>query len=255
MFGPIGKRLFVEGKEEFMLPSSSDIMVRFLLPCTKNVDREAITAAIKVTSLYGGILVPLSLRSAFKAETGPSDARRPAHHFLDSVQQQAAIMKVPVEWIEASTHDTGQSIHVFAEEMNCAGILLFVREGRGVLLETNEVQYVIEHERIILPFLVRLIAKKTIHPSAIWTLSWFQKKKNSGTTRRKTAFPRWYPFALLIVVLIVAALVGLNGIYLFKEPVFTLLSLLAKLFFVCVITYSLVVMLAFFVETWRQKQP
>lgn len=236
-----------------MLPSSTDMTVRFLLPCTTSVDRGAITAAVKVTSLYGAILVPLSLRCTVKAEAVPSDARLPAHDFLQIVQQQAAVMDVPIEWLETSTHDAGQSIHVFAEEMNCAGILLFVREGRGVLLETKEVQYVIEHERIILPFLVRLITKETTPSPTAWIARWFQGKKNVETARRKNVFPRWYPFALLALALIVLALTCLNGMYLLNEPVFTLASLLAKLIFLCVMMLSLTAILKFFVEKWREK--
>ncbi len=237
-----------------MLTRSTDMTVRFLLPCTANVDRGAIDAAIEVASSCGAILVPLLLRCTLKAEAVPSESRLPEHDFLDIVQQQAAIMEVPLEWIEMSTHDAGQSIHLFAEEMNCSGILLFVRDGRGVLLETKEVQYVIEHEHVILPFLVRLIPKETIPSPVAWVSSRFQGKKNAGTIRREKAFPPWYPFALLALGLIVVALVCLNGMYLLKEPVFTLVSLLVKLIFLCGVTLSLAAILTFFVETWRQKQ-
>lgn len=225
--------------------SGTDMTVRFLLPCTMNGDREAIIAAMKVASLYGAILVPLSLRDTGMAEAVSLETQVPAHDFLEDVQQQAAIMKVPIEWMEISTHDASRSIHVVAEEMNCSGILLFVREGKGVLLESKRVQDVIEHERIILPFLVRLIDRETPPSPVTWLSRWFQGKN---------PFPWWYPFALLVLVLIVAALVCLDGLSLLREPVFTLASLLVKLLFVCVITYSLVAILTFFAETWRQKQ-
>lgn len=237
-----------------MLTSSVDTTIRFLLPCTMNGDPGAINAAIEVASSCGAVLVPLLLRCTSKTETVSLEARPSEYDFLGMVQRQATIMEVPIEWIETSTHDAGRSIHVFAKEMDCSGILLFVHEGRGVLLETREVQYVIEHEHVILPFLVHLIDKETSPSPVGWIASWFQNKKNAETTRRKNAFPRWYPFALLALGLIVVGLVCLEGTAFLNEPMFTLASLLVKLFFVCVLTYSLVVILTFFVETWRQKQ-
>lgn len=234
-------------------------MIRFLLPCTANADRGAIDAAIEVAHSCGATLVPLSLRCTLKTEGAgaavqSSASRLSQHDFLEIVQHQATIMEVPIEWFEISTHDAGRSIHVFAEEMNCSGILLFVREGKGILLASNEVQYVIQHEHIILPFLVRLIPKKKASSPSAWISHQFQSRKNFATPQRKKAFPLWYPFALLAVGLIVAALVYLNGVYLLNEPVFTVASLLAKLIFICVAALSLAAILKFFVEKWRQEQ-
>jgi len=234
---------------------SAEMMIRFLLPCTANADRGAIDAAIELAHFYGATLVPLSLRCILKAEGDVQlETRLSQHDFLEVVQHQAAIMEVPIEWFEISTHDAGRSIHVFAEEMNCSGILLFVCEGRGILLETNEVRYVIKHEHIILPFLVCLIPKKRVPSPFSWISHQFQGKKNSEVPERKKTFPLWYPLALLASSLIVATLVFLNGIYLLKEPTFSLASLLAKLIFLCVIALSLTALLKFFVEKWRQEQ-
>lgn len=230
------------------------MMIRFLLPCTANIDRGAIDAAIEVASSCGAILVPLSLRYTLKAETVASESQPPEQDFLDIVRRQAAIMEVPVEWIAMSTHNAGQSIHIFAEEMNCSGILLFVRDGRGVLLETREVQYVIEHEHVILPFLVHLLPRETTSSPATWVSDRFQSKKKAVIIQRKKALPRWYPSALFALCLIVGTLVYVNGMHLLQEPAFTFISLLVKLIFIGVIALSLAAILAFFVEAWRQKQ-
>jgi hypothetical protein len=224
------------------------MVIRFLLPCTANIDRGAIDAAVEVASSCGAILVPLSLQNTLKTQIVPSESQPPEQNFLDIVRRQAAIMEVPVEWIAMSTHDTGQSIHIFAEEMDCSGILLFVRSGRGVLLETSEVQYVIEHEHIILPFLVHLLPAETTSSPSLWISNKARSRKVA--TRRKKALPRWYPFALLASYLIIGILIYLNGMYLLAEPVFTLASLLVKLVFIIVIALSLIALLAFFVEVW-----
>jgi hypothetical protein len=226
--------------------------IRFLLPCTANIDQGAINAAVEVASSCGAILVPLLLRNMVQVKTEFSADQALDQDFLDIVRQQAAVMEVPIERIALSTYNAGQSIHILAEEMDCSGILLFIRDGRGVLLETGEVQYVIEHEHIILPFLVHLISKEPTLSSASWISDHFQSKK--GKIHRKKAFPRWYPFAFLASGLIISALVYLNGMDLLQEPVFTLSSLLVKLIFITVIALSLVAILAFFVEAWRQKQ-
>ena len=226
---------------------STETMIRFLLPCTTEVDRAAIDAAVELAYSCGAALVPLSLHNALRRED--VKATQPSKHdFLELVQHQAAVMEVPVEWFAISTHDPGRSIHVFAEEMDCAGILLFTREGQGILLENNEVQYVIKHEHIILPFLIHLQPEKrtlfvVARPS-------YQRK---GIPQRKKAFPLWYPFALLGLILIVAALVFLNAMYFFREPAFTLASLLVKLIFICVITLSLTTILTFSLDLWRKK--
>ncbi len=222
------------------------MMVRFLLPCTTGADPDAIAVAVELAHSCGASLVSLSLQDALKVENveapGPSKP-----DFLEIVQHQAACMEVPIEWFAISTHDTGRSIHVFAEEMDCSGILLFVREEQGILLKTSEVSYVIKHEHIILPFLVHLLPKEK-SPSIV---SWRQRK---GIPQRKRAFPLWYPFALLALILIVAALVFLNSMYLLKEPVFSVASLLIKLIFICVVTLSLIAILTFYVAMWRKKQ-
>lgn len=228
------------------------MVIRFLLPCTANIDRGAIDAAVEVASSCGATLVPLSLRNTLKAHIISSEALQVEQDFLDIVQQQAAIMKVPVEWIAISTHDAGQSIHIFAEEMDCSGILLFVRSGRGVLLETSEVQYVIEHEHIILPFLVHLLPSETALSPSLWISDRFHSKEVA--IQRKKAFPSWYPFALLASGLIIGTLIYVNVMSLFEEHTFILASLLVKLIFISVIAFSLSAILAFCVNAWRQKQ-
>lgn len=79
----------------------------------------------------------------------------------------------------------------------------------------------------------------------------YQRK---GISQRKKAFPLWYPFALLALILIAAALVFLNAMYFFNEPVFTLASLLVKLVFICVITLSHTTILTFALDLWRKKR-
>ena len=53
-------------------------------------------------------------------------------------------MQVPLKCVELRTQNPIQSIRAFAREMECAGIILFVRGGAGVLLDTREVKQLLE---------------------------------------------------------------------------------------------------------------
>ncbi len=85
---------------------STEMMIRFLLPCTVKADRGAIDAAIEVAHSCGAILVPLSLQQTLKTEEVGAvqpETQHSQYDFLEIVQRQAAIMDVPLEWFEIST--------------------------------------------------------------------------------------------------------------------------------------------------------
>ena len=50
--------------------------------------------------------------------------------------------------MELYTYHPVRSICALAREMECAGILLFVQRGEGVLLATEEVKQLLEQERV-----------------------------------------------------------------------------------------------------------
>ncbi|WP_126628696.1 hypothetical protein [Dictyobacter alpinus] len=70
------------------------------------------------------------------------------------------------------THDITQSIHLMAQEMLCAGVLLFVREGRGVLLETEEIKHLMARQQLSM-YIIRLEPCKNHVAQALSTMaSW-----------------------------------------------------------------------------------
>ncbi len=63
--------------------------------------------------------------------------------FLECVKHKAAKHGVSVNPIEAYSGNSVQHIKLLAQEMDCDGIILFVRDGKGVLLNTYETKHVI----------------------------------------------------------------------------------------------------------------
>jgi hypothetical protein len=69
-------------------------------------------------------------------------------------------------------HPVG-SIRTLAQEMECAGIVLVVRRGAGVLLSTNEVKQLLEDQRMAL-YIVQLLAKDNPFSLPRWLSRWFR---------------------------------------------------------------------------------
>jgi len=154
-------------------------MTRLLLPFTQRVDVCAIDAALLLAQQYDATLVAFSLihSSGMQNMQGVQQEHlQQSRDFLDVVQQKAIQMEVPVARVELSTQDTVQSIHVFARELKCAGILLFLREEAGVLLATSEVKQILEQESVPL-YLRRLPTKDNMFSRPRWGLRWFQRQR------------------------------------------------------------------------------
>lgn len=149
-------------------------MMRLLLPFTQGVDVGAIDAALMLAQQRDATLVTISLirSSGTQAMRGAQlDYRQPSENFLEVVQRQAVHVGVPVERIELTTHNAGQSIHIFAQELECAGIVLFLREGAGVLLDISEVKQILEEESAPL-YLMRLPVLEGASSPPKWRLRW-----------------------------------------------------------------------------------
>ena len=154
-------------------------MTRLLLPFTHGIDGFAITSALTLARRFDATLVPLSLIHAPKA---PGKEPRweniqQSRDFLEFVQHKAARSGVPVERVELYTQNPVSSIRVFAQEMECAGIVLAVRKGAGVLLDTSEVKQLLEENRTPL----HLISLPTRGSLLAWPrqlVRWFSKKSS-----------------------------------------------------------------------------
>src|SRR5579883_1756923 len=138
-------------------------MTRLLLPFTHGIDVSAIVSALALAQRFGATLVPLSLIYL------PPTARRgvrwediqQSRDFLEFVQRKAVRSGVPVERIELYTHNPVGSARALAREMKCAGIVVAVRRGSGVLLATSEVKGLLEKKDIPL-YVVSLPGKTSI---------------------------------------------------------------------------------------------
>lgn len=149
-------------------------MTNLLLPFTHGIDVSAITYALALAQRLHFTLVALSLIHI--PET--SGARHPrleyiqqSKDFLVYVHQRAAKQGVPIERVELYTHHPVRSIRNLAGEMECAGILLFVRRGSGVLLATSEVKQLLEDGSLPL-YIVPLLPYKSRFLYPRWLSRW-----------------------------------------------------------------------------------
>lgn len=151
-------------------------MARLLLPFTHGIDASAITSAFALAYHLGATLVPLSLISLPQPTgKGPRwEDIEQSRDFLEFVHHKAVRSGVSVERIERYTPNPIRTIRALAQEMECAGIILVVRRGAGVLLATYEVKQLLEDERIPL-YVVPLNVGD--HPSFLprWFSRWFRK--------------------------------------------------------------------------------
>lgn len=152
------------------------MMTRLLLPFTHGIEVSAITSALALAQHFGATLVVLSLIHLPQAP----DTRGPrwediqqSNDFLEFVHHKAARWSVPLERVELYTHHPVGSIRALAQEMECAGIVLVVRRGAGVLLATNEVKQLLEEQRMPL-YIVQLLPKDNPFSLPCWLSRWFR---------------------------------------------------------------------------------
>lgn len=144
-------------------------MTRLLLPFTHGIDASAIISALALAQRFSAILVPLSL-----IHLPPTKGREPrwediqqSRDFLEFVHHKALRTGVPIERVELLTHNPVGSTRALAQELECAGIVLIVRRGSGVLLATNEVKGLLEDKRVPL-YIVSLPAKDNLFSFSHW---------------------------------------------------------------------------------------
>ena len=158
-------------------------MTSLLLPFTHGVDAPAIEHALALAQHLRSELVTLSLirlsEEPGRAGQPRLDAIQQSRDFLEFVQCKAARRGVPLKRVELHTHHPVRSIRTLAREMECDGVLLFVRRGAGVLLATAEFKQLLEDGSVPL-----YIARLQAHGS---DLPWLGRL--SGWLGRK--IPRW----------------------------------------------------------------
>jgi hypothetical protein len=120
---------------------------RLLLPFTHGVDIFAIEQAILLAKSQEATLIPLSVIHV--PQEGHSRGARLEHiqqskDFLEAVKYKAARYGVPAERFEVFTTDVVQRINIVAKEQRCEGILLFVGGKKGVLLQADEIKWLMK---------------------------------------------------------------------------------------------------------------
>jgi len=115
---------------------------RLLLPFTHGIEMEALDAAISLAKASHATLVALALLRV-KAKGSRQDPRlehlMEANDFLETVRWKAARSGVPIEGFQVLTADVGQSLDVLTRQFSCGGIVLFVRQGQGILLSSDDI--------------------------------------------------------------------------------------------------------------------
>ncbi|MBE3561432.1 MAG: hypothetical protein IMW89_19760 [Ktedonobacteraceae bacterium] len=145
-------------------------MKQLLLPFTEHVEMDAITEAVVLASLFKTGLIALSLIRI----PGIGQKRKvrleyiqQSQDFLEAIRHKARRYEIQVQPVELYTHDAARSIHTFAHEMDCTGILLFTSESVPLLLNAGEVQWLMERETLPL-FLTQLKTREFRFPWQRW---------------------------------------------------------------------------------------
>ena len=155
---------------------------RLLLPFTHGVEMEALDSAMLLAKARQATLVALALIRV-KAKRRRSEPRleqvMQAKDFLEAVRWKAARHGVPIERFEVETPDVVQSLDVLTRQLACTAMMLFVRQGRGVLLSTNEIACLVEQIDCT-SYLVHLKANsRPLHTRLSLFLSWLLKRSVS----------------------------------------------------------------------------
>jgi hypothetical protein len=164
------------------------LMLRLLLPFTHGVDSSAITSALALAQRLNATLVLLSLiQQPQPSGKGPRwEDIQQSRDFLEFAHHKALRAEVPVERVELYTQNAPRSIRAFAQEMECAGIVLVVRQGAGVLLATHEVKQLLEKKGVAI-YVVSLPTRKRLFSLPQWLSHGFRNPISSDSILRRGA--------------------------------------------------------------------
>lgn len=150
---------------------------RLLLPFTHGVEMQALEVALRFAQSHDAILVPVALIQQHARCVRPEYLQQ-AQDFLESVKYKAGKHEVRIERFEVITSDIVEEIVAFAAGKRCDGILLFARSGRGVLLQTHELQAMIGLASAPPRYLIHLpVKRQTSHTQRIVQrlLDWLER--------------------------------------------------------------------------------
>jgi hypothetical protein len=146
IYHPIG----VPGHREVVMDIQDTIIgnnahpSKLLLPFTCRVHAYALEYAVLLAKNRHATLVPLSL-----IYVSPTTGEARLEHIQQSkdfqalVQSKATRCGVAVECREVYTSDVIASIQRMTQKLDCTNFILFVCDGDGVLLSTNEMKHIL----------------------------------------------------------------------------------------------------------------
>jgi hypothetical protein len=114
-----------------------------LLPFVHGIDGTALSCALGFARQADATLLLVSF-IRLNGRNVRAEALAQRQDFFELMTHKAAYAGVRIECMPVSTQQVGKCIQMLAQEMVCAGTLLFVRNGKGVLLETEDIKKVLE---------------------------------------------------------------------------------------------------------------
>lgn len=116
---------------------------RLLVPFTHGVDMYALEYAVQFAKNFDAELVAASVlprcdgRKSIRLEH-----IQQSKDFHEAIANKARRYDVPVHVLEMPATNNIQQTLRLAQEQGCDGIMLFVREGQGVLMQTHEIKHI-----------------------------------------------------------------------------------------------------------------
>lgn len=115
---------------------------RLLLPFTHGVDMYALEYAVHLAKNNEAELVAASLipRANESLKAVRLEHIQQSRDFEVALDNKAGNYGVPLHFVEVVIRDAVREINRLVQEHECEGSMLFVRNGRGVLLQTREIK-------------------------------------------------------------------------------------------------------------------
>jgi hypothetical protein len=154
---------------------------RLLLPFTHGIDIQALEVAVRFAHSYNATLVPLALLHVPEKKRSCNirlDIQQQAQDFLETVYYKALKYGVATDRYEIVTHNVIEQIVTSNLSKECTGVLLFVRNGKGLLMQTHEIQTMIDRRGAPL-YLVHLPLKERNHLAKKIVQRLLGRKRNS----------------------------------------------------------------------------
>ncbi len=163
------------------------ITSRVLLPFTHGIDMDVLEYAVMLANGRNASLVPLALIQVPKGRHfggARLEHVQQSKDFLEAIKHKAARYAVPIERFEVFTGDVVESISIHAQKMECEDILIFVRDGEGILLQTHEIKQLMERAtcKLSIVGLPSRTGKRLKWALPKWLYSWLAGKRHGEST-------------------------------------------------------------------------